>query len=205
MKSLLLVSASLAAFAAAPAQAQNTAANESAADELIIVTGSRIASLNLESAVPVSTVTAVELQKTGEVSLGDTINLLPQFRPTYSTQNSGRFIGTAGINALDLRGQGTQRTLVLQNGRRHVTSQPGSQTVDVNTIPTELLERVDIVTGGNSALYGSDAVAGVVNFITKRNFAGIEANISDLATDTVIASPTATIRPAPFRAAASSS
>ncbi len=73
---------------------------------------------------------------------------------------------------LDLRGQGISRTLVLQNGRRHVTSQPGTSTVDVNTIPDDLLERVDIVTGGNSAIYGSDAIAGVVNFITKRDFEG---------------------------------
>ena len=69
---------------------------------------------------------------------------------------------------------GTSRTLVLQNGRRHVSSQPGQQTVDVNTIPSELVERVDVVTGGNSALYGSDAVAGVVNFITKRDYEGLE-------------------------------
>ena len=179
MKPVFLVSASLVAVAALPANAQTApatsvaAADEAVSNDVIIVTGSRIATLNMESTVPVLSISAVELAKTGEVSLGDTMNLLPQFRPTYSSQNSGRFIGTAGINALDLRGQGTSRTLVLQNGRRHVTSQPGQQTVDVNTMPTELLERVDIVTGGNSALYGSDAVAGVVNFITKRNYEGL--------------------------------
>ena len=178
MRSLLLLGASLAAVASAPAFAQaepTTAAAEGAtADEMIVVTGSRIARPNLDSAVPISTITAQELRETGEVSLGDTLNLMPQFRPTYSTQNSGRFIGTAGISALDLRGMGTSRTLVLQNGRRHVSSQPGQQTVDVNTIPSELVERVDVVTGGNSALYGSDAVAGVVNFITKRDYEGLE-------------------------------
>ena len=180
MKPVFLVSASLVAVAALPANAQNApatsvaTAEEEVSTDVIIVTGSRIATLNMESTVPVLSLSAVELAKTGEVSLGDTMNLLPQFRPTYSSQNSGRFIGTAGINALDLRGQGTARTLVLQNGRRHVTSQPGQQTVDINTMPTELLERVDIVTGGNSALYGSDAVAGVVNFVTKRNYEGFE-------------------------------
>jgi outer membrane receptor protein involved in Fe transport len=175
MRSLLLIGASLAAITSAPLFAQTAAAAEGEnSDEYIVVTGSRIARPNVDSAVPISTVTAVELQRTGEVNLGDTINLLPQFRPTFSSQNSGRFIGTAGINALDLRGQGTARTLVLQNGRRHVSSQPGQQTVDVNTIPTELVERVDIITGGNSALYGSDAVAGVVNFVMKRDFEGIE-------------------------------
>src|SRR3546814_16841400 len=73
----------------------------------------------------------------------------------------------------DLRGLGTSRTLVLVNGKRHVTASPGDYLVDVNTIPVDLLERVDIVTGGNSAIYGSDAVAGVVNFITKRDFEGV--------------------------------
>jgi outer membrane receptor protein involved in Fe transport len=105
--------------------------------------------------------------------IGDRLSLLPQFRPTFTTQNAGRFIGTAGISTLDLRGQGTARTLVLQNGRRHVTSSPGQQTVDINTIPVDLIERVDIVTGGNSAIYGSDAVAGVVNFVLKRDFDGV--------------------------------
>lgn len=183
MRSIILAGASAFAMAI-PAVAQTTSqtapASTVAADaeddsEFIIVTGSRIARANLDSSVPVSTLSAAELTATGEVSVGDTLNLLPSFRPTFSSQNSGRFIGTAGINALDLRGQGTARTLVLQNGRRHVTSQPGQNTVDVNTIPTDLIERVDVVTGGNSGIYGSDAVAGVVNFITKRDFEGIGA------------------------------
>jgi len=180
MKFALLLGAAGTALLATPAYAQTPAPPETetataAADEFIVVTGSRIVRANLDSAVPVTSLTGAELTLTGEVSLGDTINLLPSFRPTFSTQNSGRFIGTAGINALDLRGQGTSRTLVLQNGRRHVTSSPGDQTVDVNTIPTDLVERVDVVTGGNSAIYGSDAVAGVVNFITKRDFEGFRA------------------------------
>ncbi len=173
MKFALLLGAAGAALLAAPATAQEAATAETQTDEMIIVTGSRIARPNVDSAVPVTSLTAAELTQTGEVSLGDTINLLPSFRPTFSTQNSGRFIGTAGINTLDLRGQGTARTLVLQNGRRHVTSSPGAQTVDVNTIPTDLVERVDVITGGNSAIYGSDAVAGVVNFVMKRDFEGL--------------------------------
>ncbi|MGB7420202.1 MAG: TonB-dependent receptor, partial [Erythrobacter sp.] len=82
------------------------------------------------------------------------------------------------LNLLDLRGLGTNRTLVLVNGRRHITSQPGVPTsVDINTIPNALLERIDISTGGNSAIYGADAVAGVVNFILRRDFDGIEGNV----------------------------
>lgn len=150
-----------------------TAAAEDANLDAIVVTGSRIARTNIDASVPITSLSALELTNTGAVSIGDRLSLLPQFRPTFTTQNAGRFIGTAGVSTLDLRGQGTARTLVLQNGRRHVTSSPGQQTVDINTIPVDLIERVDIVTGGNSAIYGSDAVAGVVNFVMKRDFEGV--------------------------------
>ena len=140
----------------------------------IVVTGSRIArDPNLGSSVPLTAITAVELTEQGKVSLGDALNDLPSLRSTYSQGNSTRFIGTAGLNLLDLRGLGISRTLVLVNGKRHITATPGDYLVDTNTIPVDLLERVDVVTGGNSAVYGSDAVAGVVNFVLKRNFEGI--------------------------------
>jgi outer membrane receptor protein involved in Fe transport len=156
----------------APAATTTAAADAETDEGLLVVTGSRIARSTIDGSVPVTSLSATELTNNGAVSIGDRLSLLPQFRPTFTTQNAGRFIGTAGISTLDLRGQGTARTLVLQNGRRHVTSSPGAQTVDVNTIPVDLIERVDIVTGGNSAIYGSDAVAGVVNFILKRDYEG---------------------------------
>jgi len=161
--------------ALAPAHAEDQAA--AGADELaeVIITGSRIRSVNVDSAVPITSITAVELTQTGNVSLGDLLNDLPSMRSTFSQQNSTRFIGTAGVSSLDLRGLGTQATLVLQNGRRHVSSSPGEARVDVNTIPTDLIERIDIVTGGTSAVYGSDAVAGVVNFVLKDDFEGLRA------------------------------
>jgi outer membrane receptor protein involved in Fe transport len=139
----------------------------------IVVTGTRIARPTLDSSVPLTSVTVEDLTGTGNISLGDALNDLPSLRSTFSSGNSGRFIGTAGLSALDLRGLGTDRTLVLVNGRRHVTSSPGDNFFDVNTIPTDLVDRVDIVTGGNSAVYGSDAVAGVVNFIMRRDYDGI--------------------------------
>ncbi len=145
----------------------------STSTETVVVTGSRIRSPSLSAPVPVTTVSVAELTNTGDVSLGDALNDLPSLRSTFSQGNSTRFIGTAGLNLLDLRGLGTSRTLVLVNGKRHITSTPGSYSVDTNTIPIDLLDRVDIVTGGNSAVYGSDAVAGVVNFILKRDFEGI--------------------------------
>lgn len=139
----------------------------------ILVTGSRIKRVELDSAVPVTSVDAKSLLRSSNVQLGDALNELPQLRSTFGSQNSGRFIGTAGISPLDLRGLGTDRTLTLVNGRRHVSSIPGDFTVDTATIPTELLERVDVVTGGNSAIYGSDAVAGVVNFVLRTDYEGI--------------------------------
>lgn len=140
----------------------------------IIITGSRIARPTLSSPVPITTVTAEDLLSNGQLNVGDALNNLPALRSTFSQANSTRFIGTSGLNLLDLRGLGTARTLVLVNGRRHVTASPGDYLVDTNTIPDDLLERVDIVTGGSSAVYGSDAVAGVVNFVMKRNFTGIK-------------------------------
>jgi outer membrane receptor protein involved in Fe transport len=138
----------------------------------IIVTGSRIKRPNLESPVPITSISQQELTNQGQVSVGDALNDLPALRSTFSQQNSGRFIGTAGQNFLDLRGLGTARTLVLVNGRRMITAAPGDFTPDVDNIPQDLIDRVDVVTGGESAIYGSDAVAGVVNFVLKRDFEG---------------------------------
>lgn len=142
----------------------------------IVVTGSRIARPNLNSTVPITSVDPSDLLDGGELNIGDTLNQLPALRSTFSQANSTRFIGTAGLNTLDLRGLGNNRTLVLINGRRQVSATPGSYQVDINTIPTELLDRVDVVTGGNSAVYGSDAVSGVVNFILKKDYEGIALN-----------------------------
>jgi outer membrane receptor for ferrienterochelin and colicin len=123
----------------------------------IVVTGTRIQRPNLSSPVPITSIGQEELVNQGQASVGDALNDLPALRSTFSQQNSGRFIGTAGQNFLDLRGLGTSRTLVLVNGRRHITASPGDFIVDVNTVPQDLIERVDIVTGGESAVYGSDA------------------------------------------------
>jgi outer membrane receptor protein involved in Fe transport len=149
---------------------------DDAATESIIVTGSRILRPNLESTVPITTIQGAALLESGKVTVGDVLNKLPSLRSTYGQSNSTRFLGTAGLNLLDLRGLGTQRTLVLVNGRRHVGGDILNNAVspDINTFPTDLIERVDIVTGGNSAIYGSDAIAGVVNFILKRDFDGLE-------------------------------
>jgi outer membrane receptor protein involved in Fe transport len=161
----------VSAVAAAAAVQGDAAADQG--EQAITVTGSRIRRPNLQSTVPITSVGPTELTERGDISLGDALNQLPSLRTSFSQANSTAFIGTAGINRLDLRGQGSDRTLVLINGRRHVSAVPGQYIVDTNTIPADLLERVDIVTGGNSAVYGSDAIAGVVNFILRRDFEGI--------------------------------
>ncbi|HVR90858.1 MAG TPA: TonB-dependent receptor [Novosphingobium sp.] len=176
---------------ASPALAQDTPVAPAACDDAnvngvcdseestgtaIVVTGSRIARPNLESTVPISSIAGEQFFKQGDTNIGETLNDLPQLRSTFSQQNPGLGIGIAGLNLLDLRGLGTSRTLVLVNGRRHVAADILNNAVspDVNSIPNDLIERVDIVTGGNSAVYGSDAIAGVVNFVLKRSFDGAQ-------------------------------
>ncbi|WP_338366241.1 TonB-dependent receptor [uncultured Pseudoalteromonas sp.] len=146
--------------------------------ERIEVTGSKISRVGAIAPAPVTVISGEELINTGAVNIGEALNKLPALGNTYSLANSGRFIGTAGLNILDLRNMGTDRTLVLVNGKRHVSSSAGSQSVDTNTIPSVWVERVEIVTGGASAVYGADAVTGVVNFILKDNIEGLNLSVT---------------------------
>lgn len=181
----------LALTAATPAFAEDNANNAEAADDMlaaqgdtaagqsesaITVTGSRIRRPNLESTVPIASIGGEEVFQSSDLNVGETLNDLPQLRSTFAQNNPGLGIGIAGLNLLDLRGLGTQRTLVLVNGRRHVPADILNNAVspDVNTIPNDLIERIDIVTGGNSAVYGSDAIAGVVNFVLRRDYQGLQ-------------------------------
>jgi len=151
-------------------------AEEAAEIEKIQVTGSRILR---EGAIAPSSVTSIsgeDLVNIGAINIGEALNKLPQLASTYSLSNSGRFIGTSGLNILDLRNMGADRTLVLVDGKRHVSSAAGSQSVDTNTIPTAWVDRVEIITGGASAVYGADAVTGVVNFILKRDIEGLDVS-----------------------------
>jgi len=170
---------------AVPAQAQDkppsgaTATNDATEDDVIIVTGSRIARPMLDSPIPVTTQSANDLFRTGSVNVGDKLAQLPSLAPSYTQASSlggGNAIGTSGLDILDLRGLGVTRTLVLVDGKRHITSIEGDFLVDINTIPNDLIDRVDIVTGGSSGVYGSDAMAGVVNFVLKRDFEGVTLN-----------------------------
>lgn len=150
--------------------AYNVQAQEVALGETIIVTGSRIARPDLTSASPLAVVGEQEFQLSGATNVESVLNTLPQVIPGVSSvsNNPG-----GGVATVDLRGLGEERTLVLVNGRRYIFYDP-SQIVDLNNIPTFLVERVDVVTGGASAVYGSDAIAGVVNFVMRRDFEGVE-------------------------------
>ena len=163
-----------AASANTPAAAAQSG-QDSAGGE-VVVTGTRISSPNATSAVPITSISGEQFFKTGSVSVGDKLEELPSIRSTFSTSNSTQYLGTAGLTLLDLRGLGTQRTLVLVNGRRHVGGDilNTGVSVDINTIPTDLIDSVDVVTGGESAIYGSDAISGVVNFKLKEHYNGIQ-------------------------------
>ncbi len=175
-KRLTLALAIAVAMSATSTYAQDSEEEADAELENITVSGSGLKRANFESAAPVASISAEDIRRAPQTTLGDLLNELPQLRATFGLGNSGRFIGTAGAGFLDLRGLGDERTLVLINGRRHVAGQEGSAAVDFNSIPTALVERIDIVTGANSAVYGADAVAGTVNVILKDDFNGFLAS-----------------------------
>ncbi|MEM7675563.1 MAG: TonB-dependent receptor plug domain-containing protein, partial [Myxococcota bacterium] len=143
--------------------------------EAIVVTGSRIARTNLSSPVPVTIVDSQFLENAGSIFLADILAQTPQLQPSFTSANSTRLIGTAGFGGVNLRNLGIDRTLLLVNGRRHVGSAALSPAVDLNTIPVDLIARFDVLTGGASAIYGADAVAGVVNVVLREDFDGFIA------------------------------
>nr|WP_246328964.1 TonB-dependent receptor [Brevundimonas lenta] len=140
----------------------------------VVVTGTRIRVPDYEGSAPVSSVSSEALLSAGVTNVTDFLTDQPALVSSTTLQDNANAgdRGSVGLNLLNLRNLGTQRTLTLVNGRRHVAAQPGSQAVDVNTIPVGLIERVDILTGGTSAIYGADGVSGVVNFILRDDFDG---------------------------------
>jgi len=150
-------------------------------DADIVVTGSRIRRPDYEAPNPIVSFGAADLQQSGNTNVTSFLQRVPALtnsldstRTAGSNQLDGSF-GQVGLNLLDLRGLGPTRTLVLVNGRRHVAGQPDTAAVDINAIPTDLIDRVDVLTGAASAVYGADGVSGVVNFVMKRDFDGIAA------------------------------
>lgn len=176
----LAASASLAvalSAIAAPACAQDAAPAETADETPIVVTGSRIRSPEFSQANPVVAISAETLEESGRTNLTDFLADSPALLgSTRSIDTAGSNLENAqqtGANYLNLRNLGTSRTLVLVDGRRHVAGNPGTAAVDINTIPTDLVDRIEVLTGGASAIYGADGVSGVVNFIMKKDFDGL--------------------------------
>ncbi|MBS0332888.1 MAG: TonB-dependent receptor [Proteobacteria bacterium] len=159
-----------AAFLGLSAASANAADANGGEVSEIVVTGTRIPSPNLTSIAPVTTVGNAEIKAQGVTRIEDITNNLPQVMAGQGSMVSNASTGTATI---DLRGLGSSRTLVLIDNRRLMPGDPSDPAADLNFIPAALVERVDVLTGGASATYGADAVAGVVNFIMLKNFEGV--------------------------------
>jgi len=175
MSSTVIGGAALLGFSGLPAHAQTpdatTTASQPAEVTEVVVTGSRIPQPNLTSVSPITAVSHEELKLQGTTNVENLLNNLPQ---VIASQASGVANGATGIATVNLRGLGSVRTLVLVDGRRLMPGDPTTPVPDLNTIPSGLVDRIDVLTGGASAVYGSDAIAGVVNFIMKKDFEGFE-------------------------------
>ncbi|MGB5142574.1 MAG: TonB-dependent receptor [Shewanella indica] len=164
------------ALSTVPAYAEEQ--DDSSKIEKISVTGSRIAKPELSQPTPVVSLGADEIAKFGNNDLASILAELPAVGATDTIIGNNNSNENAGLSSADLRRLGANRTLVLVNGKRHVAGAPGSAQVDLSTIPSGLIERVEIITGGASAIYGSDAVSGVINVILKDNYEGFEFDAS---------------------------
>lgn len=175
--SVLLVCASLLFSYGLPSQAQENTDEEL---EELIVTGSRVIRNDMDSSGPLVQIDSEEIELQGTVRVEDMLRNLPQ---VWSKQNTGQSNGATGTATVELRNLGSVRTLVLMNGRRMPAGSPigGGSPVDINQIPGNLIDRVEILTGGASATYGSDAVAGVINFIMKDWYEGIDFDLQQSA------------------------
>ena len=162
-----------------------TAYAQDAGLEEITVTGSRIVRRDLDAASPIMTIDTERLENSSTLSIESVLNQMPQFVPDNTQFDGGTNVAsgavTPGIATVNLRGIGANRTLVLVDGRR---AQPAnaSLVVDLNTIPSAAIERVETITGGASAVYGADALAGVVNFVLKDDFEGVEMDFQTMGT-----------------------
>ncbi len=160
----------IGALATAVGYAPLVQAQQEGPPEELVVTGSRIMRQDYQSASPIVSLSSEDFLNTGTVNAEELLNRLPQIAPHFSSGNNNP--GT-GQSYLDLRGLGPERTLILIDGKRLMPSEEDGK-VDINTVPTAMVERVEVLSGGASAVYGSDAVAGAVNFILRDDFEGIE-------------------------------
>lgn len=154
--------------------------------EEIVVTGSRIQRTNLDAPTPTVVLDQGALQQQGYNNFADVATQLPQFAASFGasrTQSTFSGAATSGLNLANLRNLGAGRTLVLINGRRTAAGTTTGTSVDFNTLPTANIDRIEVLTGGASAIYGSDAVAGVINIITRKDFEGVEFGVNYAVTE----------------------
>ena len=173
----LLAGASVSAIVSA-ASAQEVAAASEQAQDTVVITGSRIQRDGFKTPTPVTVLTSEDLESRAASNIADALNTLPQFQNSISNQQASTFsaAGNPQGNYLNLRGLGVNRSLILLDGVR-VPPTNASGGVDLNMLPQALIERVDVITGGASAAYGSDAMVGVVNFILDTDFTGLKASV----------------------------
>jgi outer membrane receptor protein involved in Fe transport len=168
-----------AAEARAEAQADARAdalVNEDAPVEEVYVTGSRIPRTNETSPIPLQVFDAADLEVSGTDDLAEAVIQLPGVSPSISPQSSNNLIQTSGLSTISLRRLGDDRTLVLINGKRAVSNSGNADRVSISTLPVGFVKRTEVTTGGASAIYGSDAIAGVANFILRDEFEGLRVD-----------------------------
>lgn len=183
LRSALLASAASASLLAMPAIAVAQDAGEGVDVGEIVVTGSRIRRDTFSSAQPLSVVTAEAIRESGQADLGDVLLEQPALNANTNQQNSSSSLFLSGQSRADIRGLGASRTLVVMDGRRLPFSDASSPAVDLNLIPSLQIERVETIAGGASAVYGSEAIAGVVNLIMKKQHDGLEIDLQGGITD----------------------
>jgi len=174
---IALLGSAAAVSLAAPGFASAQDAGPDNAVSEIVVTGSRIRRDSFDAPIPISMVSGEQIRQSGYGSLAESIVDLPRFAGNFNQQTTGNTLYQVGQARVDLRGLGQQRTLVLVDGRRHVGSDGATPGVDLNMIPQLLVERVDVVPGGASAVYGSEAIAGVVNVIMRKQYDGFMGDV----------------------------
>ena len=182
LTSVSALALAVSVLASSYAQAAQTAASDQkAAEDLaeVVVTGSRIVREGYEAPTPLSVVDSAAIEASATQNIAEFVNTMPVFSGSAapSTGQNGISPGTAGVSTLNLRNLGASRTLVLLDGQRSVGSLL-TGAVDINALPQQLISRVEVVTGGASAVYGSDAVSGVVNFIVDKEFTGVKGEVS---------------------------
>lgn len=180
-KRVLIASVGLGALAAPfAAQAQTATGGEDAAQiDEVVVTGSRLQRSGLNAPTPTMALSAETIEAKGITNIADILNEMPQVATGLSNANTSYSFGNIGLNQVNLRNLGVRRTLTLVDGRRRAGTPDDSNFLafDLSNIPAALVQRVEVQTGGTSAVYGADAVAGVVNLILKDDFDGFEANL----------------------------